>query len=69
MHFYVQLIITSCLAANPADCGELRTATGFATADQCVREAQLLVAGIMVEHPERRVVKYSCVRVPIEKEA
>ena len=51
MTFMVELVVTACLLAQPSDCTELRTHTGFSSAAQCERSALVLVAGIMVDHP------------------
>ena len=66
MAFIVELVVTTCLLAQPSNCTEVRTHTGFSSAAQCERSALLLVAGIMVDHPTRRATHYSCEELPIE---
>ena len=66
MTFFVELVVTACLLAQPTDCAELRTDTAFSSAAQCERSALVLVAGIMVDQPERRVTEYTCEEHPVE---
>ena len=68
MTLMVELVVTACLLAQPGDCTELRTHTGFSSAAQCERSALVLVAGIMVDHPTRRATHYTCEELPIERE-
>ena len=66
MTFFVELVVTTCLLAQPGDCTEVRTHTDFSSAAQCERSALLLVAGMMVDQPARKATHYTCEERPIE---
>ena len=68
MTFFVELVVTACLSAQPSDCTEARAHTDFSSAAQCERSALVLVAGIMVDQPARRATHYTCVERPIEQD-
>src|SRR4051812_4681374 len=66
MTFFVELVVTTCLLAQPGDCTEVRTHTDFSSAAQCERSALLLVAGMMVDQPARKATRYPCEERPVE---
>jgi hypothetical protein len=66
MTLIVELVVTACLLTQPDDCTELRAQTGFHSAAQCEGSALVLVAGLMVDMPERKATRYVCEESPVQ---
>ena len=66
MAFIVELVVTTCMLAQPSNCTEVRTYTGFSSAAQCERSALPSLPASWWATPPRRATHYSCEELPIE---
>ena len=58
---FIQLVMTVCLVAAPAECEEQRTQfTSQSSVYQCMFEAPLFIAQWTGEHPRWTVIKWRC---------